>query len=98
MAVQTTACARSYRQINAVHRGKGVNGNTSAEGKTAVVAARAKCGRNVLRAVIDRVRIRGAGQWRWRCVWAATHCLVVHTRGLSGALGRKPGFSIVVGE
>src|SRR5882762_4397489 len=78
--------------------GEGVNGNARPERQAAVIAARAERGHNVLRTVINPMRVRRWRQRCWRGVGASTHGLMVDARRLAGTLRWKPIVAVVVAE
>ena len=98
VAVQTAASARRNGNICAVDMGEGINGNAGPEGRPAVIAARAERCHNVLRTVINPMRVPRWRQRRWKGVRTSAHCLMVDARRLAGPLRWKPGVAIVVAE
>src|ERR1700687_6010296 len=59
VAMQAAAGAGRDGEIDAVDGGEGVDGDARTEGEATVVTPRAECDDDVLRAVVDGVRIRG---------------------------------------
>src|SRR2546425_12198378 len=97
MSVQTAASAGSNRALNAVDGRKEVDRNTWPEGKAAVIAPRTEGGSNVLRAVVDPMRI-GVNGRRRRGVRSASDRLMVNTCWLARTLRRQPVVTVVIGE
>src|SRR6266853_3761379 len=89
MPMQAAASSRRHGKVHAVDGGEGVNRNARAKGYAAIVATRAECGSDVLRAVVNRVRIR-MHRGRGSTIWTAANSLVIDAGRLSGALRWKP--------
>ncbi len=98
MAVQPAARARRDRLVDAVDARERVDRNSWPERHSAVVAPRTEGGDDILRAVVNRVRIRGLRRGERRRVRSAADRLVIHAGRLAGALRRQPVLAIVVGE
>src|SRR5260370_10637278 len=96
--MQTSTCTGREGKVDAVDSGELVDGDARPECEPAVVAARAEGGHDVLRAIIDGVRIRGARQRRRRGVGSAAHRLMIYAGGLARALRARPVVPVVVSE
>src|SRR5215831_9906084 len=81
VSMQTAAGARRNGKGDAVDGGEGVKRNTWAKGHAAIVAARTECRGDVLRAVVNRVRVRMHGG-RGGSIWTAANSLVIDSGGL----------------
>src|SRR5262245_24511326 len=97
MPVQASACARRNGNVDAVDVSKRINRNAGAECDATVIAARTKRRDNVLRAVINSVRIRMHGG-RGGSILSAADGLVIHSRRLAGALRGRPIIAVIVSE
>ncbi len=98
MAVQSAAGAGRDGQVYAVDGGESVDRNARTKGEAAVIAARAeRCG-DVLRAVVDGMRIRGMRRGQRSRVGTSADRLVIDTGGLAGTLRREPRVTVIVGE
>src|SRR6266403_982141 len=97
MPVQTAAGAGGHGTIDATDCRKNVHGKAGPEGETAVIAPRAEGRHDVLRAVVDRVRI-GVHRRRRHRVRATSYRLMVNACWLAGALRRQPAVTVVIGK
>ena len=98
VTVQTAASTGRDGNIHAVNMGKSVDGNARAEGQAAVIAARAERRHNVLRTVINPMRVPRWRQRRRESVRTSAHRLMVDARRLARPLRGKPVVAIVVAE
>src|SRR5713226_4957740 len=96
--MQAATGSRRHGQIHAVYGSKRVDGNPGAERQAPVVAARAERRGNVLRTVIDGMRVGRLNHRSWRSVGPAPDGLMIHAGGLARALRQEPGVRVVVGE
>jgi hypothetical protein len=94
--MQATAGAWTNRTLDAVDRGKEVDGNACPEGESTVITPRAEGSRDILRAVVDGVRIRSLRYWHRRSVMAASDSLMINASGLARALGREPRVAVII--
>src|SRR5205823_11821231 len=86
-------------QSNATAGRRIINWDDRAVSVAAVVASRAECGGHILRAVIQRVRIKRMQDERTRAsfrIWTHTHALVVDTRGDAAADRRSPVLAVII--
>src|SRR5260370_39336451 len=96
VSMQATAGAWTNRTLDAVDRGKEVDGNACPEGECAVSTPRAEGSRDILRAVVDGVSIRSLRYWHRRSVMAASDSLMINASGLARALGRGPRVAVII--
>ena len=83
VAMQSAAGAGCCRYIYAIDVSERIDRYARTKGKAAIITARAEGGHNVLRTIVDGVRIRSSGQRRRRGKRAAPNGLMVNTRGLA---------------
>src|SRR5258708_3107968 len=97
VTVQPSASSGGHRKIDPVHRSERINRNARAECKAAIIAPRAKGGDDVLRTIINSVRIvdfdRGGSSVR-----TAAYRLVIDACGLAGTLRGGPIVPVIVGK
>src|SRR5882762_478285 len=97
VTVQPSASSGGHRKIDPVHRSERINRNARAECKAAIIAPRAKGGDDVLRTIINSVRIvdfdRGGSSVR-----TTAYRLMVDTCGLAGTLRGEPIVAVIVGK
>ena len=94
--VQTAAGSGGDRAVNTANAGEDIDGKAGSEGEAAVIAPRAEGRHDVLRAVVDGVRI--CVHRHRHGVWTASDGLMVNACWLAGTLGRQPGVTVVIGE
>src|ERR1700730_3939867 len=97
VAVQAAAGPWSGGEIDAIHVRERVDRNPGAESQAPVITARAERSDDVLRTVVDSMRIRMRGDPRGG-VRTASDGLVIDTCGLTGALCGEPIIAVIVGE
>src|SRR5437868_4961193 len=98
VTVQPSASSGGHRKIDPVHRGERINRNARAECKAAIIAPRAKGGDDVLRTIINSVRIVDFDRGHGRSVWTAAYRLMIDTCGLAGTLRGEPIVPVIVGK
>src|SRR2546428_705238 len=96
--MQAAAGSRRHRQIHAVYGSKRVDGNSGAERQAAVIATRAERRGDVLRTVIDGVRVGRLNGRSRRSVGPGPDGLMIHTSRLARALRWEPSVRVIVGE
>src|SRR5882762_6799394 len=98
VAVQAAASSGSDGGVDTIDVCERVDRNTRTEGEAAIITPRAKGGDDVLRTIIDSVRIVGFYSGRRSRVGSAAYRLMIDTCGLAGPLRGEPIIAIVIGK
>src|SRR5258705_2811232 len=98
VAVQAAASSGSDGGVDTIDVCERVDRNTRTEGEAAIIAPRAKGGDDVLRTIINSVRIVDFDRGRGSGVRTAAYRLMIDTCGLAGTLRGEPIVPVIVAK
>src|SRR5882762_8172984 len=98
VAVQAAASSGSDGGVDTIDVCERIDRNTRAEGEAAIIAPRAKGGDDVLRTIINSVRIVDFDRGHGSSVRTAAYRLMIDTCGLAGTLRGEPIVPVIVGK